>query len=249
MKNHNFIKILAILIATITINFAIAKSSQTVSQTDIARLRTVDEPLTTKEEVVESSIDEKLNSLSSDTKEFVAKIDSISSMTAEFQQIEQSLSLDSEANKARNVSKPSKISGKLNIAKPNKLKWEILSPDSEQQVYTTDGDKLWHYDKNLEQVVKDNFNSKKLTSSPFYFLLSNIENISENYQVTKINKNLFRLKPNTDSNLDSNYVSDLKLEFDDDTNAIKNITFIAAQNKQVIISLNSVKINPQIIER
>ncbi len=176
-----------------------------------------------------------VQNLDKDTLEFINKIRKIDSYSADFKQSE----------RGDDKSKFKQISGRLKLARPGKFLWSITSPEKEKQSYISNGTKFWHYDVGLEQVVVDNFNMKKLAHSPFSILLDDLYSITTNYSVKKVAENSFELKPKNKVTGD-NYITDLKIVFlNNNSAAIKNISFIAAEHKHMLIDLsNSVVNNP-----
>lgn len=89
-------------------------------------------------------------------------------------------------------------SGLFAIQKPNHFRWEIKEKFA--QLIIADGEHLWTYDKDLEQVTIQN-QSKMLADSPLLFLTSGTKKLSESFIVTQPSikddkdKKLFMLKP------------------------------------------------------
>lgn len=198
---------------------------------DLAMMRTLDDPV-----IIEEEKEEQVAKIivTPDQKDFINKIKKVQSLSANFVQYEK------DPVKASNNKT---IKGYLKLSKPNKLLWEINSPSKEQQSYVTNGSKFWHYDKTLEQVVVDDFDSKRISNSPLYFLLANIDNLPEQYNVKKLANNNFLLTVKNSNNLDNNYISDLKLQFNQRTDMLEKLDFIAAKNKNIIIELDNISIN------
>lgn len=210
------------------------------TETELARLRTIDEPvIIEKEKPTEQDI---INSLPDDTRDFINKIAKITSISASFTQTEQDL-----ANKDTKTPGQQKlIKGNLKLAKPNKLYWNINSPSTENQLYVTNGEKFWHYDKNLQQVVQDQFDNRRISNSPFYFLFSETTSLIEKFDIKRIGEKLFALTTKKQADFDSNYISELELKFNNKTDELEFVTFVAAKNKKVIVNLENVKINSKI---
>lgn len=172
------------IIAYVYLNIIAALDNTT---TELAKLKTVDDPIVIKKE--EPKAEELINLLPDETKDFISKIANIKSISASFTQIEQNIDnkiTDSEQNQKI-------IKGNLKLAKPNRLYWNIKSPSTEKQIYVTDGEKFWHYDENLEQVVLDKFDSRRISNSPFYFLFTEPENLIGKFNIKKIGDTLFSL--------------------------------------------------------
>lgn len=170
--------------------------------------------------------------------EFVDRIKTVTSFSAKFEQ--------SDNNK--NI-----LTGFVDLVRDNKFLWKILTPEREQQSYITNGNKFWHYDVSLSQVVVDNFDKSKVSNSPLYFLLddiNNLDNIGSIYNIAYYDnmKNIYKLELNNNGN----YISDLIIYFKPDnidnkkSNIIEKISFIAAKNNQITINFSEVKINHKI---
>ena len=177
--------------------------------------------------------------LDKDSLEFIDKIRKIQTYSADFVQTE-----GTDKNNSR------QINGRVKLARPGKFLWTITSPEKERQSYIANGIKSWHYDVGLEQVVVDNFNAKKLAHSPFYILLDDLYNINNNYTVKKIAENTFDLQPKNQTTGD-NYITDLKIVFantnpNSKSAVIKNINFIAGEQKKINIDLSNSIINSPI---
>ena len=210
------------------------------------KLRTIDEP--EKIENPESKM--AVKKVNKDALELINKIKGIKSLAADFTQQEQDLNPNkADKNKIKNIQNNILIKGKVKLNKPNKLLWEITAPSNERQLYVTNGSNFWHYDKSLEQVVVDKYDSKRINNSPFYFLLADIENITNEYEVIQIDADSYKLNKlsfnqnNKNINSDSNYTTELILKFTPKTNILSELNFVAAKNKKVIISLEQAKIN------
>ena len=193
-------KILPVIALTMSIGtFSIIHASKTTVVTDvdatkpisIAKLKSINDPII-EDKKIEGPV---VEAVSVDEQEFINRISQIKSLVADFIQTEQGV------NHSNN-----ELKGKLFLNKPNRLRWEIVSPAQERQQYITNGNKFWHYDQNLEQVVVDTFDSKRITSSPLYFLLMNSDKVTEMYQVNKISEDVYALK--TKPYLEKNKPSD-----------------------------------------
>ena len=88
-------------------------------------------------------------------------------------------------------------SGDLAIAKPNKLRWNVVSPDEELML--SDGDSLWFYNPFLEQVSVYDL-EQSIAQSPFMLLTSSDESAWNNYKITKL-ANGYKLEPKTTNSL------------------------------------------------
>ncbi len=104
------------------------------------------------------------------------KLSKIKTMKASFSQI----------IKAKNV-EPTKSSGNMALAKPNHFFWNTVKPMP--QLFIADGENLWIYDKDLEQVSVRK-QGKKLSGAAAIFLSDKNNNLAKDYDIdlTKSNK-------------------------------------------------------------
>lgn len=89
------------------------------------------------------------------------------------------------------------LQGEIAAQKPGKLYW-FAKPPFEQQL-VSDGNTIWHYDRDLEQVTEKPF-SERYGDTPAVILSGNSEALRNDYDITLINANngktqLFTLVP------------------------------------------------------
>ncbi len=73
----------------------------------------------------------------------------------------------------------------LLMEKPSSFHWEITQPFEELTV--TDGETLWHYEPDLEQVTIQSFNDDEVDRVPVALLNGDAETIREAYEVSSTN--------------------------------------------------------------
>ncbi len=101
---------------------------------------------------------------------------------------------------------PDVTTGRFLIHRPNHFKWHTKT--DYEQVIVADGDHLWTYDPDLEQVTIQNQNAV-LTNSPILLLTSSVEELVKVYDIQRIkntlevNDLLFILKPKENSLFES----------------------------------------------
>lgn len=111
--------------------------------------------------------------------ELTSLLSNIKTMSAEFKQI--------ITNK--NGVYLQEQTGKIQLKKPNLLRWQVLSPD--QMLIVTDGSKIWHYDEDLAQVIVKNFNQEITDTKISKLLLGDIQETLANFSVNILeNKDL-----------------------------------------------------------
>lgn len=83
--------------------------------------------------------------------------------------------------------------GKIWISKPSYFKWELTSPNN--QLLVSNGQKLWNFDKDLEQVTIQKV-PKDMSQAPYLLLLTGQpENLDRLFSISKIKNGLYRLTP------------------------------------------------------
>ena len=83
-------------------------------------------------------------------------------------------------------------SGSFKLLKPAYFIWEIDSPDS--QVIVTDGQFLWHHDRDLETVTRRPVAGRE-EMSPLQVLAGDTAVLRENYDVVITGEGRYRLQP------------------------------------------------------
>ncbi len=102
--------------------------------------------------------------------------------------------------------------GTLHLKRPNKFRWKSEQPF--EQLLLSDGNTLWQYDEDLEQVSIQKLN-QKLSVTPALLLTGNVKTIAQEYDVfgEKLDKEYhFVLIPKGNETL----FDRLRLEFDED---------------------------------
>ncbi|MFM2344766.1 MAG: hypothetical protein RLZZ210_1378 [Pseudomonadota bacterium] len=107
-----------------------------------------------------SQVFAKSNPVNSNTTNKVSKIVDISNISGSFLQIQNS------------NNKTKEFTGTFNFSKPNKFIWEYQKPF--KQIIQSDGNKLYIYDKDLQQVSIKNAD-EAISSSPIAVFLNNHE--------------------------------------------------------------------------
>lgn len=76
-----------------------------------------------------------------------------------------------------------KVTGNMQVQKPNQLYWEARAPMP--QIIVADGKKLWIYDQDLNQVTVKPI-TKELEATPALLLSGKLEQIAQRYQVSAL---------------------------------------------------------------
>ena len=82
--------------------------------------------------------------------------------------------------------------GRFRLLKPSFFAWEIDRPDS--QLIITDGQYLWHHDRDLETVTRRPVAATD-EMSPLQVLAGDTKLLHENYDVTVTGQGRYRLQP------------------------------------------------------
>lgn len=102
---------------------------------------------------------------------FIKRLEVISSMETYFEQV----TLDQSGEVLQS------LSGTLTVARPGKMRWQTEPPY--EQLVVSDGELVWVYDMDLEQVTIRELEAK-LQDTPALLLSGNTSEIEANYQVT-----------------------------------------------------------------
>ena len=88
--------------------------------------------------------------------------------------------------------------GTMSVQRPNNFRWETKSPS--EQLIVANGSSMWIYDKDLEQVTKQNVDSQ-VGNTPALLLSGDPSKIDKNFKITQpyANKNYYVLYPKSDS--------------------------------------------------
>ena len=148
-------------------------------------------------------------------------INQIKSMKADFTQ--------TLINKNQNIKQVS--NGEMWISKPSNFKWETLSPN--KQLLISNGNKLWNYDEDLEQVTVQPV-PNDISTAPYLLLLTGTESaLSKLFNVQQISEGKFRLTPKL---ADQSMLSHVDMVFDDDILQSLTIQTEVGQKSTIIFS-------------
>jgi outer membrane lipoprotein carrier protein len=132
-----------------------------------------------------------------------------------------------------------RLTGKLNLMKPNYLRWNVVSPMA--QLVVSDGKLVWLYDSDLEQVVIQSF-SDDFMANPISILLGNIDQLNNDFHVTLGDDNSFSLSPKQKNSL---FVA-IQLRFTD--SVLSHINYQDNFGQHTQLSLTQVKLNPPLAQ-
>lgn len=124
--------------------------------------------------------------------------------------------------------------GRLSLSRPNKFKWESEAPY--EQTLVSNGETLWQYDPDLEQVTVQKLDNR-LSSTPVLLLSGNSQYVSKEYDVysEKLQDEMhFVLIPKRNDAL----FDRLRLEFSDDK-SLKRMVIKDEVGQKTVITLSN----------
>lgn len=130
------------------------------------------------------------------------------------------------------------FSGVMSVQRPNNFRWETKSPS--EQLIVANGNSLWVYDKDLEQVTKQNVDNQ-VGNTPALLLSGDPSKIDKNFKITQPhgNKNYYVLYPKADTSFKS-----LSISF----NGGKPVMMVLNDSlgQTTSIKFSNIKMNPSI---
>ncbi len=82
--------------------------------------------------------------------------------------------------------------GLFQVSQPNRLRWIVETPMPQQII--ADGETLWIYDPDLEQVIIQPFN-EDIATTPAVLFSGDLDQLDEAYFVIQLDERRFELKP------------------------------------------------------
>jgi outer membrane lipoprotein carrier protein len=137
-----------------------------------------------------------------------------------------------------------KVEGVMQVAKPGKLRWQTLGVY--EQLVVSDGQSLWIYDADLEQVSIKDMNNR-LSDTPALLLGGDVSAIDNDFIITQapsVHELLFILQPRDSSQL----FDSLKLSFNklDQDQPLTQMIIRDASGQVTDISFSDVRHNPKL---
>lgn len=117
--------------------------------------------------------------------------------------------------------------GTLTMARPDKLRWETLSPD--ETVLIADGTAVWHIDEWVEQVTVMS-QQQAIDNNPMVLLTSNDESVWQQYEITALAETTFEVA----AKAEGGQIRTLTLSFDD--KGLANLVMLDSQGQQSAIN-------------
>lgn len=169
-------------------------------------------------------------------KNFNKLVAKMNTMTASFSQ---KTIKGKNSSKGKLLTGNTKFTGKMSVKRPGMFRWNVTSPA--QQLTIVNGDNVWVYEKDLNQVFQQNVKSQ-IGDTPAVLFSGDYKKISNNFKVTQPsdNKSYFELYPKAN---DAKFKSIL-MSF----RAGKPAMIVLNDNlgQTTSIKLNNVQLNPKI---
>lgn len=123
--------------------------------------------------------------------DFMSRVKSLQALEADFQQVTR----DSSGRILQ------QMSGQLVVAKPGKMRWSTAAPY--EQLVVSDGEQVWIYDMDLEQVTLRDMD-QRVQETPALLLTGKAENVEKSFLIDERktdSDHIFRLQPKDPSQL------------------------------------------------
>ena len=160
--------------------------------------------------------------------ELYMKLTRMQSLSAHFQQIVN----DHEGYVTQDVK------GRFHVRQPNKIYWETFAPY--EQIVVSNGEKLWIYDSDLEQVTVQEATDLE---GPLALLSESLEALQAKYNISQSTtgiEKVFQLVPKI--NDESSSFSVVRFSFADEH--LKSISIVDKLRQTTEIRLNELQVNP-----
>lgn len=160
-----------------------------------------------------------------------AKLNAMQSITAHFKQVVKA--------KQREISR---TAGTMALKRPGRFRWQTKSPM--EQLVVADGQKLWVYDVDLEQVTVKK-QEKELGGTAALFLSGYNDSVSRDFEVTEAISGSVQSYDLHSKSSKANFQR-LKLVFAN--NVLTSIEMFDQLGQHTIVNLSQVKSNPKMAE-
>lgn len=177
--------------------------------------------------VLSGSLSAQGNATASASQQLQQLLQPISSLSAQFKQ----QVIDANGLEAQ------RAAGLLQLAQPNKLRWIVSEPIPQQLI--SDGQTLWLYDEDLQQVVVQPVDSN-IDSTPIMLFSGDLQRLNLTYSVLQTAKGVFELTPKKNESL---FVS-IRLRFSD--KVPRSLVMTDNLGQITRINLTSVSVNREI---
>lgn len=129
--------------------------------------------------------------------------------------------------------------GTMEFKRPNSFRWQINPPD--ENLVVTNGEKLWSYDAELEQVTVQKFTASK-EISPISFLFDDIDKLNKDFMVDKLSQHAFKLTPRREN------ASFISVEVDFSNQQIKTLRLFDQLGQTSVFNFENVQKNLDIAD-
>ena len=179
--------------------------------------------------VLSGSLSAQGNDTASASQQLQQLLQPISSLSAQFEQ----QTIDANGIEIH------RATGQLQLAQPYKLHWVVSEPMPQQLI--SDGQTLWLYDEDLEQVIVQSVDSS-INSTPIMLFSGDLQRLNLSYSVLQTSKGVFELTPVQNESL----FASIRLNFNDKIPTSLVMTDNLGQITR--INLTSISVNREIPE-
>jgi len=127
-------------------------------------------------------------------------------------------------------------SGTTNLKRPGLFRWETTAPN--QQLIVADGKYIWIYDKDLEQITRQDQHASN--NSPGLLLSDSVNKLVSRFNITAKNNNTFKLTPKGKKDL----FQSVELVFDGQQ--LSQMILYDNLGQMTKITFSDVKVNPKL---
>lgn len=127
--------------------------------------------------------------------------------------------------------------GLFQVSQPNNLRWVVAVPMPQQII--ADGETLWIYDPDLEQVIIQPFN-EDIAATPAILFSGDLDQLDQAYFVTQLAEGHFELKPERGGSLFDSMI----IRFDQAKPT--SITLTDTLGQTTHISFSQLELNPSL---
>ncbi|MES2662364.1 MAG: outer membrane lipoprotein chaperone LolA [Pseudomonadota bacterium] len=172
------------------------------------------------------------------SRDLMQRLESIGTMTADFNQ----LVMDGDGQQMR------EIAGRLKISRPGAFNWKTNDPFP--QTIVSDGQTLWIYDEDLEQVIVKQVD-ESLQESPAILISGGVKDVEARFSVQRLmlpnGMVRFELTPKQAAENSANISSGeslVKLALEFSNQGLQTMQFQDALDQLTLVELMNVQLNP-----
>ncbi len=166
-----------------------------------------------------------------DIQQLIKQLESFNNFQADFKQT----TLDEKESVVQ------QLSGSVVLQKPSQFYWQSDEPFAQQLI--SDGNNIWHFDEDLEQVIIQQYQSR-IQQAPILLILENPKNLTSNFELLSYSSvagvDQFSLKP-----LDKGVaLTNIALHFKDST--LVRLVFIDSVQQKTSVDFMSAEVDSPI---